>query len=99
MEKINFKNKGETGAIPINANNLNLMQDNVENSFKTSKTTSNKDTYSCNYINGIIESGNNDNGNWIKYVDGTMMHIKRLKLKWPVILLGVIYSWGITPLQ
>lgn len=33
MEKLNFKNKGETGAIPINANNLNLMQTNVENEF------------------------------------------------------------------
>lgn len=51
MEKINFKNKRETGAIPINANNLNLMQDNVENSFKSSMTTSDKDTYNCNYIN------------------------------------------------
>ena len=51
MEKIIFKNKGETGAIPINADNLNLMQDNVENSFKSSKTTSDIDTYNCNYIN------------------------------------------------
>lgn len=33
MEKLNFKNKGETGAIPINADNLNLMQTNVENEF------------------------------------------------------------------
>lgn len=53
MKKLNFKNKGETGAIPINANNLNLMQTNVENSFKSSKTTSDKDTYNCNYINQI----------------------------------------------
>lgn len=53
MEKLNFKNKGETGAIPINADNLNLMQDNVENSFKSSKTTSDTDTYNCNYINQI----------------------------------------------
>lgn len=33
MEKINFKNKGEPGAIPANADNLNLMQNNVENEF------------------------------------------------------------------
>lgn len=33
MERINFRNKGETGAIPINADNLNLMQTNVENEF------------------------------------------------------------------
>ena len=56
MEKINFKNKGETGAIPINANNLNLMQTNVENSFKSSKTTSDTDTYNCNYINSLKPS-------------------------------------------
>ena len=81
MEKIIFKNKGEEGAIPINADNLNLMQDNVENSFKSSKTTSNTDTYNCNYINGIIESGNNDNGNWIKYVDGTMITYQEIEVE------------------
>ena len=81
MEKINFKNKGETGAIPINEENLNLMQDNVENSFKSSKITSDTDTYNCNYINGIIESGSNDNGNWIKYVDGTMITYQEIEVE------------------
>lgn len=37
------------------------------------QTESDTNTYSCNYINGIIESGNNSNGNWIKYTDGTMI--------------------------
>ena len=37
MEKINFKNKGEDGAIPINATNLNLLQDNVETEFNNIK--------------------------------------------------------------
>lgn len=73
MEKINFKNKGEPGANPINANNFNLMQNNVENSFKSIKTISDTDTYNCNYINNIVESGNNDNGNWVKFEDGTMI--------------------------
>lgn len=81
MEKINFKSKGETGAIPINANNLNLMQDNVENSFKSSKITSDTDTYNCNYINGIIESGSNDNGNWIKFEDGTMITYQEIEVE------------------
>ena len=40
---------------------------------KTTKTTSDTETYSCNYINGIVESGSNENGNWIKYNDGTMI--------------------------
>ena len=35
------------------------------------------DTYNCVYINdainSIIESGSNENGNWIKYNDGTMI--------------------------
>lgn len=39
MEKINFKNKGETGAIPANANNLNLMQNNVENAINENKAS------------------------------------------------------------
>lgn len=30
MNKIDFKNKGEVGAIPINADNLNLLQENAE---------------------------------------------------------------------
>lgn len=80
MEKIDFKNKGEAGAIPFNANNFNLMQDNVENSFKSSMTTSDKDTYNCNYINSIIESGSNSNGNWIKFNDGTMIQMGSLEV-------------------
>ena len=40
---------------------------------KTTKTTSDTETYSCNYVNGIVESGSNENGNWIKFVDGTMI--------------------------
>lgn len=37
MEKINFKNKGEPGAIPASAENLNLMQDNTENAINEIK--------------------------------------------------------------
>ena len=40
---------------------------------KTTKTTSDTETYSCNYVNGIVESGSNENGNWIKFNDGTMI--------------------------
>jgi|GEM_PF-1311000 hypothetical protein len=89
MEKINFKNIGEPGAIPINADNLNLMQNNVENSFKSSRTTSDKDTYNCNYINNIVESGSNDNGTWIKYTDGTMITYQNVN-----ITISVTEPWG-----
>ena len=37
------------------------------------KTTGTTNTYSCDYINGIVESGSNENGNWVKYADGTMI--------------------------
>lgn len=35
MNKIEFKNKGETNAVPINADNLNLLQENVEAAIPT----------------------------------------------------------------
>ena len=89
MEKIIFKSKGEIGAVPLRPENLNLMQDNVENSFKSSKTTSDTDTYNCNYINGIIESGSNDNGNWIKFENGTMITYQNVS-----ITLSVTEEWG-----
>lgn len=38
MQKIEFKNKGETGAIPINSINLNQMQDNIETSIEETNT-------------------------------------------------------------
>ena len=40
-----------------------------------SNTSSNSqvDTYSCNYINGIIESSANANGYYTKYADGTLI--------------------------
>lgn len=54
MEKINFINNSQPA---INATNLNKMQDNVEDAIsekiKTTETTSDTDTYSCNYINDI----------------------------------------------
>lgn len=47
--------------------------DYPSNSISNVKTTGTTNTYSCDYINGIIESGSNENGNWIKYIDGTMV--------------------------
>lgn len=81
MEKINFKSKGETGAIPINADNLNLLQTNVENSFKASKTTSNKDTYNCNYINNIITNLTTDWVNATLENNWQSMNLRPLRYK------------------
>lgn len=63
MEKINFKNKGEDGAIPINADNLNLMQNNIENDINANKIKinpsekeSSSEVYSCSYINDKVNN-------------------------------------------
>ena len=61
MEKINFVNNTTPA---LNATNLNKLQDNVEDAIseleteqntkiKTTQTTSDTDTYSCNYINTL----------------------------------------------
>ena len=53
MEKINFVNNQTPY---IDADILNLIQNNIENA-----------------INEIVESGENENGSWIKWADGTMI--------------------------
>lgn len=45
-----------------------------------SASQSTTEAYSCDYVNnnvGIVESGSNTNGNWIKYADGTMVCYNR----------------------
>lgn len=42
---------------------------------------SDTDAYSCNYINGIIESGSNSNGNWTKFADGTMITYQEVEIE------------------
>lgn len=51
MERINFRNKGETGAIPINADNLNLMQTNVKNEFNNITNYSTTETKIGKWMN------------------------------------------------
>lgn len=72
MQKIPFEDLPSTNT-PINATNLNAIQNNVEGAFKNVLTTSTTDGYCCTYINSIVESGSNANGNWVKYIDGTMI--------------------------
>lgn len=52
MQKINFQDLPST-TTPINASNLNQIQDNMEGAFKNSYSTSEDDGYSCDYINGL----------------------------------------------
>ena len=88
MTKITFKNLPDTST-PLNADNLNTLQDNVETAINnveneipaidsavsTSSTNGIENQAITNYINtkGIYESGSNTNGNYIKYDDGTMI--------------------------
>lgn len=44
-----------------------------ENKIVNTKSNSQTDTYSCDYVNHIVESGSNENGSWIKWDDGTMV--------------------------
>ena len=71
------------GETPINATNLNNMEGGIENndtnkldktSVKTAKTTSDTDTYSCNYIENIIDRMKTVNlNNWfnVPYANGS----------------------------
>ena len=81
MTKITFKDLPDTST-PLNANNLNTLQDNVEaaiptldNAVSTSSTNPVENQAITNYVDtkGIYESGSNTNGSYIKYDDGTMI--------------------------
>lgn len=47
------------------------MGSSLEGQVTDMYSQSTTDAYSCNYVNGIIESGSNANGNYVKYADGT----------------------------
>ena len=55
-----------------------------------SYSTSTTEGYSCNYVNGIIESGSNANGNYIKYADGTMICTKKVEFS----NIAITNTWG-----
>lgn len=64
-------------------NQVDVINNNINNKPNAinAYTTSTKNTYACDYINGIIESGSNTNGNWIKFVDGTMITYKEIEVE------------------
>lgn len=65
--------------------------DYPSNQIHDAYSTSTTDTYSCNYINSIIESGSNENGSWIKYADGTMICYKRQTFN----NVAISTAWGV----
>lgn len=67
-----------------------------ENKIVNTQSDSQTDTYSCDYINGIVESGENANGSWTKWADGTMIcngtiHINATFVSW-----GALYGYDDT---
>lgn len=99
MEKINFINQSTPA---LNATNLNKLQDNVEDAIdeinvpspETTYTESDTKTYSCNYVNdavaGVVESGSNTNGNYVKFLDGTMVCYGSFTKQ----NVAIVNSWG-----
>lgn len=61
--RINWQD-GENGGTPLSADNLNKMDEQIE------KNTNN--------ILSIIESGSNENGDYIKFSNGTMICFKQV---------------------
>lgn len=99
--KINWLNKGETGAKPINKTNLNHMDDGIVNNDNSITATNNKignlnnlmtpqKDNLVNAINSIVESGSNSNGNYIKYIDGTMICTREINLN----SVNIQTAWG-----
>lgn len=81
MQKINFQDLPSTST-PLNASTLNQMQDNIDNG-KQDKLVSgtNIKTINANSILGsgnlaIVSSGQNANGKYVKFDDGTMICYK-----------------------
>lgn len=66
MKKINF----EDGVTKGNATTFNQMQTNIETEFTDKE---NKISNINKTLSEIVESGENENGSWIKWADGTMM--------------------------
>lgn len=73
MEKINFINN----SVPaLNSTNLNKLQDNVEDAMKSERTSSNTDTYSCNYINECKAYSTDETLTGETWIDGKPIYRK-----------------------
>lgn len=82
--KLNWLNKGETGAIPINKDNLNHMDNGISNNDSAIGNLANLSTpVKDNLVNAInstvVESGTNSNGTYIKYDNGIMICTKTVE--------------------
>lgn len=66
MQKITFENLPSTNT-PLNASNLNTLQDNVEDAFNNTYGTSQTEGYSANYINKLFTYSTTEQrvGTWV----------------------------------
>lgn len=69
---------------------VSLVAEKITNNISNTRTTGTTNTYSCDYINGIVESGSNSKGSWIKYNNGTMIVTRETN----EIAIDVNVSWG-----
>lgn len=76
---------------PITADRLNNLENGVEYLFENESkqgineySESTNDSYSCNYTNQIVESGSNENGDWIKYANGNLICYGKAAITAPV---------------
>ena len=93
--KLNWLNKGETGAIPINKDNLNHMDTGISNNDSAIGNLANLNTsVKDNLVNAInstiVESGTNENGTYIKYDNGIMICFKTITITG----VNINGSWG-----
>ena len=93
--KLNWLNKGETGAIPINKDNLNHMDNGISNNDIAIGNLANLNTsVKDNLVNAInstvVESGTNENGTYIKYDNGIMICFKTITITG----VNINGSWG-----
>lgn len=102
-QKLNWLNKGETGAIPINKDNLNHMDNGIANNDSAIGNLANLNTSAkdnlVNAVNEIVvESGTNANGSWLKYANGIMICTKKVKFAKVVIntVWGSVYETAST---
>ena len=104
-QKLNWLNKGETGAIPINKDNLNHMDNGIANNDGAIGNLANLNTsVKDNLVNAInstiIETGTNNNGTYIKYADGTMICTKKVAGQAKITeTWGNLYDTGDNPLD
>ncbi len=81
MEKILFEDATLTSQAKVTIDGVDHLVTEAEYSGGTDLNANTFNQLQDNVekaINGVIESGSNENGSWIKYEDGTMIQVKEI---------------------